>query len=69
MSYHNLVNIVKYTHFFNKLCLCAQVKGQKPPAPVRGVKSAGEAGGGEEEEVEGEDDGPVEDLVPRTDIR
>ena len=47
------------------------MKGQKPPAPIRGVKpkEGGEADDGDEEEAD-EADGPsMADLVPRNDIR
>ncbi|KAK3702253.1 hypothetical protein QZH41_019815, partial [Actinostola sp. cb2023] len=50
-----------------------KVKGEKPPAPTRGLKSTGgeeEAGGDEEDGGEGESAAVVNvaDLVPRTDI-
>ncbi|XP_067937770.1 cytoskeleton-associated protein 5-like isoform X2 [Watersipora subatra] len=44
-----------------------KVKGEKPPAPTRGLKGAEDADAGEDE-AEGEDTPPVEDLVPRNDI-
>lgn len=47
-----------------------QVQGQKPPAPVRGLKGVGGGDGGEGEDDEAEEDGgAVEDLLPRNDIR
>ena len=46
-----------------------QMKGQTPPAPIRGCSKAsgGEEADEQEEEPEAGDD--VVDLLPRTDIR
>jgi hypothetical protein len=53
------------------LDLSFQVKGQKPPAPIRGLK-ASDAGDDDDEDDDdkGDDDGDdnAADLVPRNDI-
>ncbi|KAK3102168.1 hypothetical protein FSP39_009299 [Pinctada imbricata] len=48
-----------------------KVKGEKPPAPVRGLKSGGGGKDDDEDEDEADDGGEepaMEDLVPRNDI-
>ena len=46
------------------------MKGEKPPAPVRGMTARDEDEGGDVEEEEQEEEGiNVADLVPRNDIR
>lgn len=49
----------------------SQLKGEKPPEPVRGHTPKGGGGGAEEEDDEEEEqDAPsMVDLIPRTDIR
>jgi len=57
---------------WNLVCECdfnySQVKGQKPPAPVRGLSGA-DAAEADEEAEEDDDGGAATDLVPRNDIR
>lgn len=47
-----------------------QVKGQKPPAPTRGVSNAdeGEADDDDADQDADDDDKPEVDLIPRSDI-
>lgn len=45
-----------------------QVKGQKPPAPVRGLKGLGDTGGAADDDEPEEEGGAPEDLLPRNDI-
>lgn len=45
-----------------------QIKGEKPPAPVRGLKSSAGDEDGEQEEEAAEEEVKMEDLVPRNDI-
>lgn len=50
-----------------------QVKGQKPPAPIRGLEAAGEAdddADADDDDADKESDGPnIVDILPRNDIR
>lgn len=46
------------------------MKGQTPPAPIRGLsKTNGEDGEEEGDKEENDDNADVVDLLPRTDIR
>ena len=47
-----------------------QVKGQKPPAPIRGVKAGGDDNADDQDEADNADieEASVVDLVPRNDI-
>ena len=47
-----------------------QVKGQKPPAPIRGVKAGGDDNADDQDEADTADteEASVVDLVPRNDI-
>ena len=48
-----------------------QVKGEKPPAPTRGLTAGGGDADDDEDEVDADDkdDDKIDDSLPRTDIR
>lgn len=48
-----------------------QVKGEKPPAPSRGLTAGGGDADNDEDEVDADDkdDDKIDDSLPRTDIR